>query len=251
VSYTIPPPNPPPSTQSGYTWQNQGPNNQFACLDNGTTIPFASVANGQPAPAGTAVVGPNPYPNTYQLVGPNGTPVGPVQQVCPNVVNLPATAAPPPPPPPPPPSAAEVWAETPLPANHIEFSPATLGLTQLPTWIWFTGTNGAIHATVNIRGYTVTTTASPVAAYWTFGDGRSGQGAVGGSAAQPSVTHTYANIGHYTVTLIVAWSGQYTFAGNGAPTQTVALGTVDGPTTAAPYAVQEVRSVGIQPASNS
>ena len=161
-----------------------------------------------------------------------------------------AAAPAPPPPPPPPPTPAEIWSDTPLPANHIQFSPAALGLTQLPTWIWFTGPDGSVRAKVTIRGYAVTTTASPVAAYWTFGDGSSAKGVVGGTEAHPSVTHTYVNIGHYTVTLIVGWSGRYTFTGNGVPAETVALGTVDGAATAAPYAVQEVRSVGVQPESN-
>ena len=142
-----------------------------------------------------------------------------------------------------------MWADTPLPANHIDFNPSTLGLTQLPTWMWFTGPGGTVTATVNIRGYVVTTTAHPVAAYWWFGDGGSGQGPVGGSESQPSATHTYVNVGHYVVTLIVAWSGQYTFVGNGVPAETVQLGTVDGPATNAPYAVQEVRSVGVAPGS--
>jgi PKD repeat protein len=115
--------------------------------------------------------------------------------------------------------------------------------------MWFTGTSGPVTATVKIRGYTVTTMAHPVAAYWWFGDGGTGQGAVGGSESQPSATHTYGNVGHYVVTLIVAWSGQYTFVGNGVPAETVQLGAVDGPATNAPYSVQEVRSVGVAPGS--
>lgn len=137
-----------------------------------------------------------------------------------------------------------------MPTSHIDFSPSTLGLTQLATWMWFTGPGGTVTVTVTIRGYTVTTTAHPIAAYWWYGDGASGQGPVGGSEAQPSATHTYVNVGHYTVTLIVAWSGQYTFAGNGVPAETVQLGTVDGPATAVPYGVQEVRSVGVTPGSS-
>ena len=40
-------------------------------------------------------------------------------------------------------------------------------------------------------------------------------------------------------------SGQYTFVGDGVPAETVELGIVDGPAANAPYAVQEVRSVGV------
>ena len=239
TSYTVPSPNPPASTQSGYSWQDMGANNALMCLDNGQTIPN----NGNPTPPpGTAVVGPNPYPDLYQLFGPNG-PTGQTREVCPNAT------APTPRPPPPPPTPAEVWADTPLPASHIHFNPSGLGLTQLPTWMWFTGPGGTVTATVNIRGYAVTTTAHPVAAYWWFGDGGSEQGPVGGSESQPSTTHTYVNVGHYVVTLIVAWSGQYTFVGNGVPAELVELGAVDGPATNAAYAVQEVRSVGVAPGS--
>jgi PKD domain len=253
VSYTDPPPNPPTAMSSPYTWQLIGSDLLVDCGPGGQVTPSKfSTAGGTGlslGPGGAAGLA-----NLYVLMGPSG--VVTTKDVCatPTAASGHATlaaAAAPPPPPPPPPTPAEVWSDAPLPVNHIAFNPATLGLTQLPTWIWFTGPNGAIHATVTIRGYTVTTTASPVAAYWTFGDGGSAKGSVGGSEAQPSVTHTYVNIGHYTVTLIVAWSGQFTFAGHGVPAQTVALGTVDGATTAAPYAVQEVRSVGIAPASNS
>ena len=241
MSYTAPPPNPPPSNQSGYSYENQGIDPFTLCLDNGTTMPVA----GTP-PAGVNVLGPISNPTIYQLYGPNNQPVGNPTEVCPNAA-IPATgvAAAPPPPPPLPPTPAEVWAATPLPTPTVEFNPSRLGLTQLPTWMWITGVNGAVAATAVIRGYTVTTTAHPVATYWTFGDGGSGQGSVGGSEASPSVTHTYVDLGRYTVTVIIGWSGQYTFAGNGVPAQTVALGTVDGPTDAAPYAVQEVRSVGV------
>ena len=238
-SYTTPSPNPPPSDQSGYTYVSEGLNDTIVCLDNGTMMPV-----GGTPPPGVDVLGPIENPTGFQLYGPTNEPVGNIDYVCPSVA-IPAA----PPPPPPPPTPAEVWAATPLPANHIDLNPVTLGLTQLPTWMWFTGPGGAVTATVNIRGYVVTTTAHPVAAYWWFGDGGSGQGAVGGTEAQPSATHTYVNVGHYTVRLIVAWSGQYTFAGNGVPAETVPLGTVDGAATTAPYGVQEVRSVGVTPGS--
>ena len=120
-----------------------------------------------------------------------------------------------------------------------------MGLTQLPTWFWLTGVGGQVTVTVTIRGYTVVTTAHPVAYYWYFGDGGSATGDTAGTEAQPSATHTYVTKGGYTVEVIIGWSGQYTFAGNGGPAETVALGTVDGPTAAAAYGVQEVRSVEV------
>ncbi len=160
--------------------------------------------------------------------------------VCPNLGNAAA-----PPPPPPPPTPAEVWAATPLPTPHFNFNPSTLGLTQLPTWFWLTGVGGPVRATVTIRGYTVVTTAHPIAYYWYFGDGGSATGNSPGTEGQPSATHTFVTKGGYTVEVIIGWSGQYTFAGNGEPAETVALGTVDGATAAVPYGVQEVRSVEV------
>lgn len=240
TSYT-----PPPSSESSYTWVIVQSDLNMVCI-NGTPTPAppnTQVPSGPNGPGtGGPVAGPQ-YATEYQLYGPNGQPVGLPVDECP------ALPTPAPPPPPAPPAAAEVWAATPLPANHIDFNPTTLGLTQLPTRMWFTGPSGAVTATVNIRGYAVTTTAHPVAADWWFGDGGSGQGPVTGSESQPSVTHTYVNVGHYVVTLVVVWSGQYTFVGNGVPAQTVQLGTVSGPATNVPYAVQEVRSVGVAPGS--
>ncbi len=246
TSYTPPPPNPSPSSESSYTWVIVGSDIGMMCTNG---IPTPTPAN-TPGPGGAngpgtggPVAGPQ-FATEFQLYGPNGQPVGAPVDECPAVAT-PAV----PPPPPAPPAPAEVWAATPLPASHIDFNPSGLGLTQLPTWMWFTGPGGPVTATVDIRGYVVTTTARPVAAYWWFGDGGSGEGPVGGSESQPSVTHTYVNVGHYVVTLIVAWSGQYTFVGNGVPAETVELGAVDGPATNAPYAVQEVRSVGVAPGS--
>jgi len=243
VSYTTPAPNPPASTQSGYTWSDMGADLEMACT-NGKPTPLPPIvgANGPGTGQSLGPPGAAGFAELYVLTGPNGAIVS-TQDACPG-------AAPAAVPLPPPPTPAEVWAATPLPPSHIDFSPSTLGLTQLATWMWFTGPGGTVTATVTIRGYTVTTTAHPVAAYWWFGDGTSGEGPIGGSEAQPSATHTYVNVGHYIVTLIVAWSGQYTFAGNGVPAETVQLGTVDGPATAVPYGVQEVRSVGVTPESS-
>jgi len=244
TAYTTPTPDPPPSTQSGYVWLAVQSDLAMICT-NGQPTPTPPGAPAPGGPNGPGTGGPiagGEFATEYQLIGPNGQTVGAPVDVCPG-------AAPTPPPPPAPPAPAEVWAATPLPASHIDFNPSGLGLTQLPTWMWFTGPGGSVTARVNIRGYVVTTTAHPVAAYWWFGDGGSAQGPVGGSKSQPSVTHTYVNVGHYTVTLIVAWSGQYTFVGNGVPAETVELGIVDGPATNAPYAVQEVRSVGVAPGS--
>ena len=242
VSYVPPPPNAPPSNQSGYSYKSQGTDPAIVCLDNGKMVAYKLSPTGLLiTPPGTDPVGPVFAPTVYQLYGPNGQPVGNPKEVCPDVGN----AAVAPPPPPPPPTPAEVWASTPLPVPHFNFNPGTLGLTQLPTWMWLTGVGGQVTATVTIRGYSVVTTAHPIAYYWFFGDGGSTVGSSPGSEAEPSVTHTYVTKGAYDVEVIIGWSGQYTFTGHGQPAETVVLGTVDGPTAAADYGVQEVRSVEV------
>jgi hypothetical protein len=123
-----------------------------------------------------------------------------------------------------------------------------VGLTQLQSWFWFTGPTHAVTATADVRGYTVTTTARPLGSFWYFGDGGSSYGAIGGSEADPAVRHTYVNVGHYQLSLYVEWTGQFTFSGYGI-TQTVNLGTVDGPLSGFSYGVQEVRGVGVVPPS--
>lgn len=239
TSYTPSPPNPPPSDDSGYTWLAVESDYGMIC-QNGVAVPTPPAVGNQPAPEGGngGPVGPSQFAVQYQLYGPNGQPVGAPVDECPGA------AAAQPPPPPPPPTPAEVWSATPLPAPTFGFDPSTLGLTQLPTWFWLGGVGGEVTVTVNIRGYTVTTTARPAAYYWWFGDGASAVGQGAGSQSDPSVTHTYVTKASYQVEVIIAWAGQYTFAGNGVPAETVDLGTVDGPADTATYGVQEVRGVG-------
>jgi hypothetical protein len=245
ATYTPVAPNPPPAQQSGYSYETQGNNAALVCLDNGTMVPYNLSPTGLlVTPSGTNPLGPVFAPTVYQLYGPNGQPVGSPKNVCPSVASN-VIASPTPPPPPPPPSPADVWAVTPLPTSAFHFNPGTLGLTQLPTWFWLTGLGGQVAAMATIRGYRVVTTAHPVGFYWSFGDGGSASGRSSGSEANPSVTHTYVTKGGYRVAVIVGWSGQYTFSGNGIPSETVPLGTVDGPAATASYGVQEVRSVEV------
>ncbi len=183
---------------------------------------------------------PNPTgPNlaySLQEYGPNGKPIGNPTVVCPQPAPKPGA------PPPPPPTPAEVWASVPLPTPTIGVNPTTVGITQLPSWFWVTGANGPVTVTVIIDGYAVTTTATPVAYQWNFGDGSSAMGVAPGDETSPSVTHTYHYKGTYIVTLSIEYAGTFTYAGPGG-TGTEGLGDYEQPGRSAPYVVQEVRSV--------
>jgi hypothetical protein len=221
------------SDASGDVWTDLGPDPTVACKAGqpiSVTGPVYGLGNGAPGTTGLGEL--------YELVGPDGN-VLETSDVCPGAA-APATARRPPAPPTP----VEVWARTPLPVATFGLNPSTLGLTQLATWFWLTGVGGPVTATVKVRGYTVTTTARPMSYDWSFGDGDQATGTSAGTAAVPSVTHTYVRKGAYRVELTIGWSGQYTFVGNGVAPRTVPLPTVNGAPRAVAYGVQEVRSVG-------
>lgn len=225
LTYTTGPTATPPSTSSGFTW----------------SVSYDAVicVNGQPVgtPPQNAVITAASV-EYLTLTNPAGGVVS-AQYLggCPNPN--------PPPPPPPPPSPAQVWSVTPLPTDTIDVAPSTLGLTQLASWFWYTGQTGPVTATAVIDGYTVTVTAHPVEAMWSFGDGGSAVGTVGGSEQNPSASHTYLSVGVFPVTVSVEWAGSYTFSGYGAPAQTVPLGEVWGAPASRDYGVQEIRSVPV------
>jgi PKD domain len=179
--------------------------------------------------------GPN-MADALQEYGPNGKPIGNATVVCPQPAPKPTA------PPPPPPTPAEVWASVPLPTPAMGINPAAVGITQLPSWFWVTRANGPVTVTLIIDGYTVTTTATPVAYQWNFGDGSSSTGVGPGDETNPSVTHTYHYKGTYIVTLSIEYAGTFSYAGFGS-IGTEALGDYEQPGLSAPYVVQEVRSV--------
>jgi hypothetical protein len=206
----------PASAQSGDTWRP---------ADNDWG--YASCPN---------PVGPN-IPAALQEYGPNGKPIGNPIVVCPPNGEAAAAA-----PPPPPPTPAEVWTQVPLPGAALSVNPARVGLTQLPSWFWVTGAGFPVTVTVIVGGYSVTTTATPVAFQWSFGDGATATSNSAGSPGDPSITHTYHFKGTYIVNLSIAYTGTYFYSGPGG-TGTAALGEYVQPAVSSPYVVQEVRSV--------
>jgi PKD domain len=235
----------PTPNQSGYTWSLVGQDQQAICYSNGTSAPWNVGTPPPPPPPGSAIVAPNPLPNLYQLIDPQGNPVGNPVDVCPGGVN-----AVPQPPPAPPPSPAEIVAATPFPVETIHHNPCYVGLTGLQAWLWATVGNGVVSAiapTVQIRGYTVEVVARPVSYRWDLGDGGARLGSVSGTDQTPSVDYIYQTKGRYTVTLTVSWSGTYTFSGNGVAPQTANLGPVAQGPRHLVWPVQEVRSVLVTP----
>jgi PKD domain len=188
-------------------------------------------------------VGPN-IASALQEYGPNGKPIGDPVVVCP-----PDGGAGAPAPPPPPPSPAEVWTQVPLPQAALSVNPARVGLTQLASWFWVTGAGAPVTVSVVVGGYSVTTTATPVAYQWSFGDGATATTYLPGGPDDPSVTHTYHFKGTYIVNLSIAYAGTYSYSGPGG-TGTAALGQYVQPVVSTPYVVQEVRSVLIPTGAN-
>ena len=208
------------------------------------TRSLTQVAAGTPISRPTTIGATSPartrrpdMPEALQEYGPNGQPIGTPIVVCPSQA-IPKPNVPPPPPPTP----AEVWAHVSLPSPALAINPATVGITQLPSWFWVTGVGGAVTVTATINGYSVTTTATPVAYQWNFGDGSTDTSQTPGSEFDPSVTHTYDYKGTYIVSLLVDYTGTFSYAGAGG-TGTESLGNYVEPGTSAPYVVQEVRSV--------
>ncbi len=222
--------------------------------------PRSQPGRGTPAPSGRPGDGPDqtsvPVPNDWGYTscpsgagsnavlpvnqyGPGGSRTGSKSVICPSAQVGTTTPAPPPPPPP---SAGQVWAEVPLPPPVLAINPANAGITQLPSWFWVTGGGGPVTVTVEMGGYSVTATASPVEYQWGFGDGASALSTRAGAQAEPSVVHTYVGKGTYTVSLVVEYAGSYSFAGP-AGAGSASLGVYWQPGAGASYSVQEVRSV--------
>ena len=149
----------------------------------------------------------------------------------------------PPPPPPPPPSPAEVWASVDLPKAAIEIRPS-IPATGMDTKFWAVGATAPISVSVELRGWTATTTARPVKYFWTPGDGRTFSSASPRSGADPLI-HMYETKGDYNVELTVLWTGEFDLSGYGVSTSGIDLGSVS-TTVTRPVHVREIRSVLVE-----
>ncbi len=148
------------------------------------------------------------------------------------------------------PAPQEVWDRVPLPVPGWGISPAVNGMTGLATWLWDPNGGAPVTASVDLSGFTATTTAKPVRYEWKMWDAadvanrnpvQAVVSSVPGSAAKPAGSYTYETRGDFTVTQTITWVGTSTFTGPGV-NQVVDLGTTTTRSTRS-YHVIEVRGV--------
>lgn len=121
--------------------------------------------------------------------------------------------------------AAQALSKLALPTPVIESSPGDGApqTVELPTWVWLPGQQWApLSVTASVPGESVTATATPLAVFWTWGDGTSVvcrgpgtpyvKGVSDPSAASPDCGHTYrqtsarATNQQFTVTATLIWT---------------------------------------------
>jgi hypothetical protein len=133
------------------------------------------------------------------------------------------------PPPAPAVLAQEATGRLTLQVGGLQSSPPAGGeqLVNLPTWVWLTRW-AAVSAAAAVPGESVTATARPVSATWSFGDGSSvvcrGPGTAyqpsdGAATGSPTCGHTYRSSsagrpgGAFPVTVTVRWAITWTGGG--------------------------------------
>ena len=179
----------PPGSGPLLIWEDTYGSGEFVCwrVPGGPTeIALAEVADSLPKTAEIAVAH-----RLFPVDPTTGEPVGPARTGCDWDDEVPAA----------PPTAAEVWQAVPLPQPIVHVNPASGGIVGLAAWLWADeASTRSVTATVHIRGYTATVTATPERFEWVPGDGspplRSG---AAGSEAAPAATHAFPRDGQYTV----------------------------------------------------
>ncbi len=143
--------------------------------------------------------------------------------------------------PPPAPSLDEIRASVVelIPQPTVELNPQARGLVGFEVWLWSEVPTAPVSASVEVRGWTATVTATPASYHWTTSTGENLSSPVPGSEAQPAATFAYQHSGDHTVTHSVVWSGTYTLTGYGVTVSDADLGTVE----PAASLVQDVVSV--------
>ena len=126
-----------------------------------------------------------------------------------------------------------------IPQPTVELNPRARGLVGFEVWLWSEVPTAPVSASVEVRGWTATVTATPTNYRWTTSTGEDLSSPVPGSEAQPAATFAYQHSGDHTVTHSVVWSGTYTLTGYGVTVSDADLGTVE----PAASLVQDVVSV--------
>lgn len=117
-----------------------------------------------------------------------------------------------------------VLGRMPIPVPKVRLSPEGDQVVNLPMWTWLDDW-AAVTDSANVPGVSITVTAAPSKAVWTFGDGQTvtcdGPGIpwTTGVTGKPLCGHTFtrssasAPNGTYRVTVSVTWTASYTVAG--------------------------------------
>lgn len=152
-----------------------------------------------------------------------------------------------------PPTAEEVRNMVTVPLPVFGVNPSQNGLTGLPTWLWDPTGGAPITATVNLRGYTASATATPTHYEWRMWESGDTPNVNPnplvvadrpGTEARPAATYTYETHGDFTLTATVTWGGTYTYTGPGVAPTTADLGTTTRTSTRT-YHVISVRAARI------
>lgn len=119
-----------------------------------------------------------------------------------------------------------VLGRMPIPLPRVRLSPEGAQVVNLPMWTWLDDWT-TVTDSADVPGVSVTVTASPTSAVWTFGDGESvtcnGPGipwtTATAAGTEPPCGHTFTRSsasspsGTYHLTVAVTWAASYTVAG--------------------------------------
>ncbi len=146
--------------------------------------------------------------------------------------------------------AAGVMKRMSIPLPEVALSPTGDQIVNLPSWFWISNWK-ELSGTATVGGVTVTVTARPASARWSFGDGGTSSSCAPGvpwtPTADPSraCTHSWARSSaaqgseSYRLSVTVNWSAAYTVTGGAGGGALPALAR----TTTTPVRVAEVQAI--------
>jgi hypothetical protein len=146
-------------------------------------------------------------------------------------------------PPPRPPTVGDVWDLVRLPAPPISATPPGRGVTGFETHLWTTAP-AARTVDVTVGPYRVHAVATPVGYSFDWGDGTVTAASGPGDRDHPAARHVYERKATYRIVVTTTWAATATFSGPGFSGHPLDIGRAT-TSTAAPYPVDEIRSVRV------